>query len=130
MSETPRTDKAFKYSQGVDCPDLFIREKMKELELELGFQVRFKNVWKKRAWAAQAKLEERYGLRKEINSAIGITDETGDDALKKGLETINALKRENELMKDALKRIRTACMKGSLLLIASIGSELENSVKL
>jgi len=60
--------------------------------------------YRERAWHAESQLETRYGLRKEINTELGLTDETGDDALRKGLETIRAIKSEiNELKEKFLK---------------------------
>lgn len=92
MSDTPRTDKAFLESSEWDFPANHMRDKMQELERELNTETSQKMKYRERAWHAEAQLEIRYGLRKEINSELGLADETGDDALRKGLETIKSLK--------------------------------------
>lgn len=96
MSDTPRTAIAFKESIQWDFPADYMRGKMEELERELSIESAEKMKYRKRAWHAESQLEERYGLRKEINAELGLTDETGDDALRKGLETIKALKAERK----------------------------------
>lgn len=56
--------------------------------------------YRERAWHAESQLETRYGLRREINTELGLTDETGDEALRKGLETIRAIKAEINGLKE------------------------------
>lgn len=89
MSDTPRTDEAVDYTAPEKLHSL-----CKDLERELAVEEVEKMKYRERAWRAELKLDERWGLRKEITAALGITDETGDDALRKGLETIKALKAE------------------------------------
>jgi hypothetical protein len=48
---------------------------------------------RERAWRAEAIADERWGLRREIAEELGIGDETGDEALRRGLEAIRELKR-------------------------------------
>ncbi len=86
MSDTPRTDETdmYDYFTAVDFGRM--------LERELDVMTKERNEFRSRAWHAESRLETRYGLRKEINAELGLTDETGDDALRKGLETIKALK--------------------------------------
>lgn len=92
MSDVPRTDAAFKESIQWDFPADYMRGKMEEIERELAIASAEKMKYRERAWHAESQLETRYGLRKEINAELGLTDETGDDALRKGLETIKSLK--------------------------------------
>ena len=125
MSDTPRTDEAADYTAPEKLHSL-----CKDLERELAVEEVEKTKYRERAWRAELKLDERWGLRKEITAALGITDETGDDALRKGLETIKALKAEREALLDGLRAIKKACHEGSLLTVASIGSELEKKVRL
>ena len=101
MSETPRTNAAFKESIQWDFPADYMRGKMEELERELAIESAEKMKYRKRAWHAESQLETCYGLRKEINAELGLTDETGDDALRKGLETIKALKAERDALLEA-----------------------------
>lgn len=96
MSDVPRTDAAFKESIQWDFPADYMRGKMEELERELAAmteEYRSERIkYRDLAWKADAQLETRYGLRKEINTELGLTDETGDDAFRNGLETIKSLK--------------------------------------
>lgn len=71
-------------------------KRLQVVERELAIEKSEKLKYRERAWRAESELEMRYGLRKEINEALGLTDETGDDALRKGLETIKALKDERD----------------------------------
>ena len=98
MGDTPRTEIAFKESIQWDFPADYMRGKMEELERELAAmtdEYRSERIkYRDLAWKADAQLEVLYGLRKEINTELGLTDETGDDALRKGLGTIKAIKAE------------------------------------
>ena len=89
MSDTPRTDAILSSKTE---PVTAVKEFMRILERELAIEYAEKMKYRERALHAESQLEERYGLRKEINAELGLTDETGDDALRKGLETIKALK--------------------------------------
>ena len=93
MSDTPRTDALL--ASTTACI-LEVKDFMRTLERELNSVTSEKMKYRKRAWHAESQLEIRYGLRKEINAELGLTDETGDDALRKGLETIKALKAERD----------------------------------
>ena len=117
MSDTPRTDEAVDYTAPEKLHSL-----CKDLERELAVEEVEKMKYRERAWRAELKLDERWGLRKEINAALGITDETGDDALRKGLETIKALKAERDALLEARawRPIETAPKdKSSILIIDS-----------
>ena len=89
MGDTPRTDEACDYT----APEK-LHALCKELERELAAMTEECIKYRKRAWHAESQLETRYGLRMEINTELGLTDETGDEALRKGLETIKAIKAE------------------------------------
>ena len=118
MSDTPRTD-AFLSS---NAPIVAVKDFMRKLERELAIESAEKMNYRKRAWHAESQLEMRYGLRKEINAELGLTDETGDDALRKGLETIKALKAERDALLEARawRPIETAPKdKSSILIIDS-----------
>ncbi len=105
MSDTPRTDAILSSKTE---PVTAVKEFMRTLERELAAMTEERNTMKtalesveserikyrNRAWHAESQLEIRYGLRKEINAELGLTDETGDEALRKGLETIKAIKAE------------------------------------
>lgn len=106
MSDTPRTYAAFKESIQWDFPADYMRGKMEELERELSIESAEKVKYRERAWHAESQLEARYGLRKEINTELGLTDETGDDALRKGLETIKALKAERDRQAEFIACLR------------------------
>ena len=93
MSDTPRTDALL--ASTTACI-LEVKDFMRTLERELNSVTSEKIKYRKRAWHAESQLEIRYGLRKEINAELGLTDETGDEALRKGLETIKALKAERD----------------------------------
>ena len=95
MSDTPRTD-AFLSS---NAPIVAVKDFMRQLERELAIESAEKMKYRERAWHAESQLETRYGLRKEINAELGLTDETGDDALRKRLETIKALKTRPDWVK-------------------------------
>lgn len=95
MSDTPRTDSLLASKTE---PITAVKDFMRTLERELNSEKSEKLKYRVRAWKAESQLETRYGLRKEINEALGLTNETGDDALRKGLETIKALKAERDLL--------------------------------
>ena len=109
MSDTPRTDKHFE-GWGVACDyDIAARLLSEQLERELAIESAEKMKYRKRAWHAESQLETRYGLRKEINAELGLTDETGDEALRKGLETIKDLKAQLSAMTkraDEMERLK------------------------
>jgi chromosome segregation ATPase len=67
------------------------KEEIECLKRELGS-------FKRRAWSAESMLETRYGLRREIAEALGVSAETGDDALRVGLETIRNLVQERDAL--------------------------------
>jgi hypothetical protein len=48
--------------------------------------------YRDRAWRAEADLDRRYGLRKELQEALVVVDAYGDQALEEALRTINRLK--------------------------------------
>lgn len=124
MSETPRTDRLLEslethqfHGDAGDVVDF-----ARDIERELAIESAEKMKYRKRAWHAESQLETRYGLRKEINAELGLTDETGDEALRKGLETIKALKAERDALLDARawRPIETAPKdKSSILIIDS-----------
>ena len=93
MSDTPRTDALL--ASTTACI-LEVKDFMRTLERELNSVTSEKMKYRERAWHAESQLEIRYGLRKEIKAELGLTDETGDEALRKGLETIKALKAERD----------------------------------
>lgn len=96
MSDTPWTDERESSGTrgGWEC--------CRELERELSSCDKERIANLHRAWKAEAQLDVRYGLRNEINAELGLTDEIGDDALRKGIETINALKAERDALKEKL----------------------------
>lgn len=96
MSDTPRTDSLLASKTE---PITAVKEFMRTIERELNIEKSEKLKYRERAWKAESQLDMRYGLRKEINEALGLTDETGDDALRKGLETIKALKTRPDWVK-------------------------------
>ena len=112
MGDTPRTDALLASKTE---PVTAVKEFMRTLERELAAMTEERNTMKtslesaesarikyrKRAWDAESQLEIRYGLRKEINTELGLTDETGDEALRKGLETIKAIKAEINTSREA-----------------------------
>ena len=108
MSDTPRTALAFKESIQWDFPADYMRGKMEELERELSIESAEKMKYRARAWRAESQLEQRFGLRKEISAELGLADETGDDALRKGLETIKALNAELNGLKAKCKAAYSA----------------------
>lgn len=67
------------------------KEEIECLKRELGS-------FKRRAWSAESMLETRHGLRREIAEALGVSAETGDDALRVGLETIRNLVQERDAL--------------------------------
>lgn len=91
MGDTPRTDALL--ASTTACI-LEVKDFMRTLERELNSVTSEKIKYRERAWHAESQLETRYGLRREINTELGLTDETGDEALRKGLETIKAIKAE------------------------------------
>jgi hypothetical protein len=93
MSDTPRTDSLLASKTE---PITAVKEFMRTIERELNIEKSEKLKYRERAWKAESQLDVRYGLRKEINEALGLTNETRDDALRKGLETIKALKAERQ----------------------------------
>ena len=48
--------------------------------------------YRERAWRAEADLDRRYGLRKELQEALGVADAYGDQALEEALRMIKRLK--------------------------------------
>jgi len=48
--------------------------------------------YRERAWRAEAALDVRYGLRKELQEALGVADAYGDQALEEALRAIKRLK--------------------------------------
>jgi len=48
--------------------------------------------YRDRAWRAEADLDRRYGLRKELQEALGVADAYGDQALEEALRTGARLK--------------------------------------
>jgi hypothetical protein len=127
MRDTPRTDSLLASKTE---PITAVKEFMRTIERELNIEKSEKLKYRERAWKAESQLDMRYGLRKEINEALGLTDETGDEALRKGLETIKAVKAERDALLNAMREIKNACKVGSLLAIASIGTALEKKVRL
>ena len=103
MGDTPRTDALLASKTE---PVTAVTEFMRTLERELAAMTAEKMKYRERAWHAESQLETRYGLRREINAELGLTDETGDEALRKGLETIKALKAE----RDQARRDRDALL--------------------
>lgn len=116
MSDTPRTDSLLASKTE---PITAVKEFMRTIERELNIEKSEKLKYRERAWKAESQLDMRYGLRKEINEALGLTDETGDDALRKGLETIKALKAERDALLEARawRPIETAPKDQSSILI-------------
>jgi hypothetical protein len=54
-----------------------------------------------RCWRAEARNAERWGLRKELQTALGIEgDGYGDHAFRAALDKINALKQADALLRD------------------------------
>ena len=113
MVDTPRTTIAFKESIQWEFPDEYMRGKMEELERELAAMTAEKMKYRARALHAESQLETRYGLRKEINTELGLTDETGDEALRKGLETIKAIKAEAQKARKQMDELH-ACLKEAM----------------
>lgn len=110
MSDTPRTDALLQsldehfHGRAADVVDF-----ARDLERELASADKERMKYRERAWKAEAQLEQRYGLRKEINAELGLSDETGDDALRKGLETIKSIKEQLEAMTkraDEMERLK------------------------
>ena len=50
--------------------------------------------YRERAWRAEAALDVRYGLRKELQEALGVADAYGDQALIEALRKIASLRRQ------------------------------------
>ena len=50
--------------------------------------------YRERAWRAEAALDVRYGLRKELQEALGVADAYGDHALRKALRKISSLRKQ------------------------------------
>jgi hypothetical protein len=50
--------------------------------------------YRERAWRAEAALDVRYGLRKELQEALGVADAYGDQALREALRKIASLRRQ------------------------------------
>ncbi len=48
--------------------------------------------YRERAWRAEAALDVRYGLRKELQEALGVADAYGDQALREALRIIARLR--------------------------------------
>ena len=104
MSDTPRTDairKPWHVKNGGH--DYCHAEDVETIERELASADKERMKYRERAWRAESQLEQRYGLHKEISAELGLADETGDDALRKGLETIKALKEELNGLKAKFK---------------------------
>jgi hypothetical protein len=63
--------------------------------------------YRDRAWRAEADLDRRYGLRKELQEALGVADAYGDQALEEALRTIARLRERAAYWKATAKAIRT-----------------------
>jgi hypothetical protein len=50
--------------------------------------------YRERAWRAEAALDVRYGLRKELQEALGVADAYGDQALREALRKIARMRRQ------------------------------------
>ena len=50
--------------------------------------------YRERAWRAEAALNVRYGLRKELQEALGVADAYGDQALREALRKIASLRKQ------------------------------------
>lgn len=96
MSDTPRTDKLLDEIKDEEAIERGYRlyEFCRTLESDLASSEKERIKYRERAWSSEAQLDIRYGLRREINAELGITDETGDDALRKGLQAIRELKKK------------------------------------
>ena len=57
---------------------------------------------KQRAWRAESRADEKWGLRKELAEALGVSDKCDDEALRAGLAAIRRLENERD---DALARL-------------------------
>lgn len=57
---------------------------------------------KQRAWRAESLADEKWGLRKELAEALGVSDKCDDEALRAGLAAIRRLENERD---DALARL-------------------------
>jgi len=57
---------------------------------------------KQRAWRAESRADEKWGLRKELAEALGVSDKCDDEALHAGLAAIRRLENERD---DALARL-------------------------
>ena len=57
---------------------------------------------KQRAWRAESLADEKWGLRKELAVALGVSDKCDDEALRAGLAAIRRLENERD---DALARL-------------------------
>ena len=110
MGDTPRTDALLASKTE---PVTAVTEFMRTLERELAAMTAEKMKYRARALHAESQLETRYGLRKEINTELGLTDETGDEALRKGLETIKAIKAEAQKARKQMDELH-ACLKEAM----------------
>ncbi|MFA7256455.1 MAG: hypothetical protein WC047_02630 [Kiritimatiellales bacterium] len=50
---------------------------------------------KQRAWRAESRADEKWGLRKELAEALGVSDKCDDEALRAGLAAIRRLEYED-----------------------------------
>ena len=64
--------------------------------------------YRERAWRAEAALDVRYGLRKELQQALGVADAYGDQALREALRKIARLRRQAAYWKAKAKASREA----------------------
>jgi hypothetical protein len=62
--------------------------------------------YRERAWRAEAALDVRYGLRKELQEALGVADAYGDHALKEALRKIASLRKQAAYWKSKAKANR------------------------
>ena len=59
--------------------------------------------YRERAWRAEADLDRRYGLRKELQEALGVADAYGDQALEEALRMIARLRGQADYWKAKAK---------------------------
>lgn len=52
---------------------------------------------KQRAWRAESRADEKWGLRKELAEALGVSDKCDDEALRAGLAAIRRLENERDV---------------------------------
>jgi hypothetical protein len=91
-----------------DCANavVYVREtaeKLTAITAELDALKEAKDRATERAWRAESKLSEKWGLRHEISDALGVSHIPGEDGLREGLAAIKRLQSERDRCFKALQ---------------------------